>query len=88
MDEEIIGEMEVFLDATLLMEFATDQGITFDSRFETVVGGVRCTLILDGAELPAVGAHDEQAALDSATVQAIELWTRAEREREPTLAFA
>jgi hypothetical protein len=88
MDEEIIAEMEEFLDDTLLREFANDQGLNFGGRFEPVGGGYRCTLVIDGREMPSATAHDEQAALDKATIQAIELLTRGTEAQEPVLAFA
>ncbi|HEY1124565.1 MAG TPA: hypothetical protein VGE65_02950 [Sphingobium sp.] len=88
MDEEILAEMAEFLDDTLLREFASDQGLVYEARFEQVADGYRCILLLGEFEMPSVTAKDEQTALDRASIQAIELLTRNEQENEPMLVFA
>lgn len=88
LDEEIAAEMEEFIDGTLLAEFARDQNLTYEARFEPIASGWRCTLLLGGREMPVATAKDEQAALDQASIQAIELLTRGDLAEEPELVFA
>ena len=87
LDEELAAEMSGFLDGTLLAEFARDQSLTYEARFEPVAGGCRCTLLLSGREMPATIAQDEQSALDQASIQAIELLTRGDLAPEPELVL-
>jgi hypothetical protein len=87
-DQEIVGELDVFLDDALLQEFANDQGQTVEWRIESVAGRSCCTITLDRTPMPPVIAHDDQTALDNASVQTIELLTRGDPALEPQLAFA
>lgn len=88
LDMEMAAELEEFFNDDLLRVFAEDQGLAVAWRIEPFANGHQCTITVDGTDMPTATAHDEQTALDNASVQTIELLTRSEREREPMLAFA
>jgi hypothetical protein len=88
MDEEILGELDEFLDDALLRDFACAQGLTAEWRIERAGGDYRCTISLNGTDMLPVTASDDQTALDNASGQVIELLTRGDPALEPQLAFA